>query len=157
MPEYEKGKRPFPIPDVRAVIFDAEGRVLLIRRSDTVSFPGRWCIPGGKVDLGFTLRDALRKEMKEELGLEPTSTSLLFFKESLPGRDYSEHYITFFFECAISGEIVLNYESSEYAWVEAGDIGEYDVAFRHDEAMVRIFKEKENPDAGNRKEKKPND
>ena len=53
---------------VGALIFDASGRVLLVKRGRSPS-RGRWSIPGGKVDWGETLQEAVRREVVEETGL----------------------------------------------------------------------------------------
>lgn len=56
---------------VNAVVADTDGRVLLLRRSPRSSAnPGRWELPGGKVDDGEHFDDALRREVREETGLE---------------------------------------------------------------------------------------
>lgn len=47
------------------VVRDAENRILLIRRSDS----GRWCLPCGFCDWGEDIRDAARRECREETGL----------------------------------------------------------------------------------------
>ncbi len=55
---------------VRAVIFDAQGRVLLLKRSTrSKNYPGKWEFPGGKVDRGERFDDALVREVREETGL----------------------------------------------------------------------------------------
>ncbi len=58
------------IPAVSAIITDSEGRILLQRRSDN----GLWGLPGGTMEIGETIVDALHREIKEETGLiiEPT-------------------------------------------------------------------------------------
>jgi 8-oxo-dGTP diphosphatase len=53
-----------------AVIKDAEGRVLLSRRAQGVHQGGLWELPGGKLEPGETTAQALRREIREELGLE---------------------------------------------------------------------------------------
>jgi 8-oxo-dGTP diphosphatase len=53
-----------PIRIAAAVISDSEGRVLLVRKRDTVFFMQ----PGGKIDDGETAEAALARELKEELG-----------------------------------------------------------------------------------------
>ena len=57
-----------PRVGVGAVILDGE-RVLLIQRGGT-TLSGKWSIPGGLVELGETTRDAVRREIAEECGLE---------------------------------------------------------------------------------------
>ena len=54
-----------PIPAVSGVVFDDEGRVLLVRRA---RFPAKdkWSLPGGVVHLGEELSEALKREIKEE-------------------------------------------------------------------------------------------
>lgn len=58
------GKR---ITVVGAVTVD-DGRILAARRSDTMTLPGLWEFPGGKVETGESARQTLRREILEELG-----------------------------------------------------------------------------------------
>ncbi len=54
---------------VAAAVFDGEGRVLITRRADDTHQGGLWEFPGGKVELGETAREALARELYEELGI----------------------------------------------------------------------------------------
>jgi ADP-ribose pyrophosphatase YjhB (NUDIX family) len=58
-------------PGVGAAVLvrDDEGRVLLIRRAPGSTKPGLWAIPAGYVDYGEDVREAARREMREETGL----------------------------------------------------------------------------------------
>ncbi len=53
------------------VIFSPEGRILLGRRPEGKPYAGYWEFPGGKIEAGESPADALRRELKEELGIEP--------------------------------------------------------------------------------------
>lgn len=76
----------------RAAVFDAEGRILLIRHSYT---PG-WHLPGGGVEPGETTLDALARELGEEAGIELTGEGELFglyFSRHISRRDHVAVYV----------------------------------------------------------------
>ena len=129
----------YPVPVVRLIIPNAEGKVLLLRRSGAAYANQAWCLPGGKIDYGQTAEEAVRRELREETELTPTSIRFLFYQDSLPLAPGKMHCINLYFECDVSGNIALNDESSEYAWIGPSDLGSYDVAFRNDEALARYW------------------
>jgi 8-oxo-dGTP diphosphatase len=55
---------------VAAALFDRAGRVLIAQRPAGKALAGRWEFPGGKVDTGESEHHALRRELREELGIE---------------------------------------------------------------------------------------
>ena len=61
---------PFERRAVRALVVDARGRVLLVRFEHPVSHAVWWAAPGGGIDEGETDEAALRRELREEVGLE---------------------------------------------------------------------------------------
>jgi len=61
-------------PNVAALILDAKGRLLICERHNC---PGAWQFPQGGVDPGETLRDALHREVREEVGLLPKHYKVL--------------------------------------------------------------------------------
>lgn len=67
------GQRKLIATTVRAVIQDAEGRILLVRRSDN----GRWVMPAGSMELDESVEDTLRREVWEEAGLTVTDATLI--------------------------------------------------------------------------------
>ena len=49
------------------------------------------------------------------------------------------HCVNLYFECAVSGDLTMNPESSEWAWVGPDDLARYDIAFRNDDGMRRYW------------------
>jgi 8-oxo-dGTP pyrophosphatase MutT (NUDIX family) len=132
----------YPIPVVRLIIADKMGKVLILKRHNTKYFPGSWCLPGGKIDYGERIEEVIAKEVREETSLICRSSSFLFCQESLPPEPEGMHCINLYFECDVSGTIVLNDESSEFAWIGPSDLDKYDIVFRNDLALMRYWKEK---------------
>lgn len=78
-----------PLLTVDCVIYDRQGRVLLIRRKNP-PFQGAFALPGGFVEIGETVEDACRREVMEETGLKVTKLRLAGVY-SAPGRDPRGH------------------------------------------------------------------
>lgn len=93
------------MPATAAVIRDQAGRVLLIRRGD-----GRgWSLPGGFVEPGERIADAVVREVREETGLEVEPTRLVgvysdpaFTCITYPNGD-QVHFVSTTFECRVVG------------------------------------------------------
>jgi len=92
-------------PAVSAVIFDRRGRLLLQQRSDG----GQWGLPGGSVEIGESVRDAVAREVREETGLIVAVRRLVgvYSVPSLQLVRYPDgnvwHYVSVSFECAVRG------------------------------------------------------
>ncbi len=67
------GKRRLILPGARAIVRDAEGRVLFVRRRDN----GHWVMPAGSLELGESVLECLQREVKEESGLDIVSATLI--------------------------------------------------------------------------------
>ena len=130
----------FPVPVVRLIIENDSGGILLLKRADGSYAEGMWCLPGGKVDYGETLVQAAAKELKEETNLVLVHSEFLLFQESLPIKHGLMHCINFYYHCTASGNIKLNSESVDLSWVTVDTIGNYDIAFKNDEALCFYIK-----------------
>jgi len=66
-----------PVHVAVGVLTDDRGRVLVARRRDDVPFPGWWEFPGGKLDPGESVTEALVRELDEELGVRVEGSEAL--------------------------------------------------------------------------------
>ena len=81
-----------------------EGKVLLIRRGKE-PLRGRWVVPGGTVELGETLEEALVREMREETGLtiEPVELVTVFDRIQRESGKVVYHYVIADYLCRYLG------------------------------------------------------
>src|SRR3990172_4190609 len=84
---------------VKGIVRRPDGKFLLIRRSQlSKANPGFWEIPGGKMDAGETVDASLRREVKEETGLDLKVEKLLGAYESIPSS-FNIIYLAFLCNC----------------------------------------------------------
>jgi mutator protein MutT len=129
-----------PVPTVRAIIQNEEGKVLFLKRADGDYGAGGWCLPGGKVEYGETVEEAVLKEVWEETHLKCRGLNFLFPQDSLPPEPGAMHCINFYFECQASGEPVLNAESDDWAWIGPSELDEFKTVFRNGEAVRQYWR-----------------
>lgn len=96
-----------PIAGVGAVVLDRELRVLLVRRGQEPLL-GEWSLPGGALELGERLEDGVRREVREETGLdvEPEEIVAVFDHISHSGDDPARvrfHYVLVDYRCRVLG------------------------------------------------------
>jgi ADP-ribose pyrophosphatase YjhB (NUDIX family) len=100
---------------VSAAIF-RDGKVLLVRRARPPG-KGLHSLPGGRVEFGETLADALQREVAEETGLTIRIVGLAGWREVLPTQAGERHYVVMSFAARwIAGEPILNDELDAFAW-----------------------------------------
>ena len=105
---------------VNALVFNEQGEVLLVKRTDN----GLWCIPGGHVDLGETLAQACFRELFEETGLKGEVVKLVGIysdpKNSLHIAQGPEwHTVRVSFQCRIiGGTVTTSDETSEVGYFD---------------------------------------
>ncbi|NIP60819.1 MAG: NUDIX domain-containing protein [Gemmatimonadetes bacterium] len=103
---------PDTVPVVAAVIRRKDGAVLLARRPEGKRHGGLWEFPGGKVLEGESYREALRRELSEELSVEVTEAGEALFSARDPGLEYLIHFVG----AEIRGEPVGR-EHAEVRWI----------------------------------------
>jgi 8-oxo-dGTP diphosphatase len=101
---------------VAGVIADDHGRVLLIQRADN----GRWEPPGGVLELGESIHDGLRREVREETGLdiEPIALTGIY-------KNMTRGIIALVFRCKITGgDLTTTDETASYLWATDSEVSD---------------------------------
>ena len=107
---------------VSAAIF-REGKVLLVRRARS---PGKgfYSLPGGRVEFGESLHQALSREVDEETGLRVDIVGLAGWREVLPSAGLGGHYVIMSFAARWrANEPVLNDEHDDFKWLAPAALG----------------------------------
>jgi mutator protein MutT len=108
-----------PIVAAGAVVVDAEGRVLLIRRGHAPSV-GEWTLPGGRVEPGETPEDAVVRELREETSLDGrVSASLGVVTLAREGAAYAIHEYLVHVDAPGSARAD---DAADARWVAPGDL-----------------------------------
>jgi nucleoside triphosphatase len=106
----------YPEPTVGALIFNAAGKLFLMRSH---KWRDGWVLPGGHIELGERMEDALRREVKEETNLDIRDIEFVCFQEFLYDERFwkPRHFIFFDYACRTdSTEVRLDAEGQEYVW-----------------------------------------
>lgn len=112
---------PRPEVCVGAIAVDNE-RLLLVRRGRGPA-QGFWSVPGGRVDEGETLAEAVVREVLEETGLEGVCDRLVGWVERI-GEDSHYVILDFYVEVLEGGDPVAGDDAAEAMWVPLHDVAE---------------------------------
>ena len=120
---------------VKILLKNKDGRYLLLRRSLT-KYPeivGRWDIVGGRIQPGKNLIENLKREMKEETGLELVGEPKLVAAQDIM-RDNNHHVVRLTYLGETDGEVVLDTSENDaykwYSWEELVRLENVDMYFR---------------------------
>jgi phosphoglycolate phosphatase len=107
-----------PEATVGALIFNGAGHVLMIR---THKWSNLWGIPGGKIKWGEPAVDALRREIKEETGLDVTGIEFVLVQDCIHSKEFyrDAHFVLLNYTCRCAGQpvVTLNDEARESRWI----------------------------------------
>ena len=129
---------PSPVEPVHvsAGILVRAGQVLACQRRADRSHPGKWEFPGGKREAGETMAECLRRELREELGIEAEVGSELWRTEhTYPGRPTVA--LVFFRVDRFAGA-ARNLEFAEIRWVDLADLAGLDFLDADRELIARL-------------------
>lgn len=132
----------YPEPTVGAIIFNPEDKILLCKSH---KWDNKYIIPGGHIELGEKMKEALEREILEETGLEIYDIQLISIKESVYDKSFHEekHFIFIDYVCRTdSFKVNLNEEAQEYEWVDLNNIDNYELGGFVERLLIN-FKNKE--------------
>jgi 8-oxo-dGTP diphosphatase len=135
-------KKEHIVTSVVAVIVDDDGRVLLTRRS-IPPFLDLWVMPGGKIDLGEPILEALKREVHEEVGLEVEVEGLVDVFEHITPGDENCHFVILYYRCRpLYCDVIHNaQEVAEAAWVSCHELVNYPMPDGARFILKKIFPE----------------
>jgi len=112
---------------VRALIFDDDGKILILKRStESKTNPGKWELPGGKVDQGEDFDKALVREVYEETGLKISLDNVVGASQQNLPLIRAVHIIMA--GKIEEGELNLSSEHEGYAWEFLENLSDYELA-----------------------------
>ncbi len=110
--------RHFPVATVGGLIFDDQGKALLVR---TRKWSDLYGIPGGKIEYGESMHTAFVREIKEETGLDIEDVQFVMIQDCIEHPEFyrPRHFLLVNYTAKVIGtqpRVKLNYESEAYLW-----------------------------------------
>ena len=111
-------------PGVAAVIFDADRRILFMKRTRS----DYWSLPGGRLDLGESAQDCCVRETLEETGLETRIVRLIALNTDArrvvhyPDGNIFQSFVVCFEAEIVRGELRHSHESEDFRWCGPDEI-----------------------------------
>ena len=131
-----------PLATVCAII-TKERKVLLTKRK-IEPFKGYWCLPGGHIEYGETAKDAIIREVEEEVDLHFKPIFIGYYDEIIPGIGW--HRVVLIFSGKTTGVPKPGKEVSEIKWFSFNELNSLQLAFKHKEILLLFLNKKKNND-----------
>ncbi len=128
------------------LVSNDNGDLLLCRMCDQRGvFPGQWGLPGGGIEPGEQMIEALRRELQEEVGLEVRDIEPALFKDGTYDKTFADgsqrpiYMIFLLFRClAVDPGVTLGEEHDQYAWVPSKKLADYDLNLETADTLSRL-------------------
>jgi 8-oxo-dGTP pyrophosphatase MutT (NUDIX family) len=137
-----------------AIIYNKDGKFLITKRAPHKKhFPNKWTVPGGgltvddyihlpRTHIGdnqwyYSLTNALRREVMEEVGLEIGKPEYLLDLTFIKG-DNIPVLVLSFYAPYVSGKVVLDEDATEFKWVTVNELKDYDLIEGIDEEIKMV-------------------
>lgn len=121
-----------------AVAFNEEGKILICKRGSEGHMARHWEFPGGKIEAAETAEDAVIRECREELNLEPED----IWPYAMFAYDYPDRHIDFtFFLCRAEAGDIERRVHSDVRWVEPEALPDFDFCPADRRLIARLARE----------------
>ena len=108
-----------------------DGSILLVRRGHGPA-AGTWSVPGGRVEMGETLHEAVVREVHEETGLHVAVDRFLGWLERIHPEEGKAHFVILDFAVTSldpNAEPVAGDDAAEVAWIPVSDLADYRLSY----------------------------
>ena len=118
-----------PVIGVAGIVIEGD-RVLLVQRGHEPQ-KGKWSVPGGALEVGETISEGVRRELREETGLEVQVGRLVEVFERISERDdegVRHHYVILDYMCEpCGGELAAGGDAADARWVGRNELASYTI------------------------------
>ena len=130
----------------KAILFDNDGKILTIRRTETApTWSLHWDLPGGALDYGEDIKYGIAREIKEETGLDIQDLSVMDVISRLKDKEEESltairYLVTICYTARpITTKVVLSHEHNDFKWVTPDEFQQLKASPRN-KKFVEIFK-----------------
>jgi len=121
---------------VVAAVIEREGKYLITQRKPKAIFPLLWEFPGGKVEKGESDRDALKRELKEEMDVDADVGDEIERTQ----HTYAEFDLEFvIFKCRLLSDEIKCIGIHDYKWVTSEEMGRYEFPPADEDAIKKLL------------------
>lgn len=128
------------VTTVIAAVIERDGKILIARRKKGMFMEQKWEFPGGKLEPGETAEACLKRELREELGIEAAIGEFIG-SGTHPFSCCSTIHLLAYRATYVSGDMQLT-DHDEIRWVLPSELGQYDFPQADRPILKRLMEER---------------
>jgi len=148
LPKFSDGRINYSSSDIAPVItvfVKYKNKILLLKRSNKVRvYQNKWNTVAGYLDELKPIREKVFEEIKEELGIDKSNVSTIIFGKTYEfiDNEVNKTWIVHpvLIELKSKPEIKLDWEHTEYKWIEPRELKKFDIVPKLEESLKRVLK-----------------